>query len=57
MDKSWIEMPRNTMAYEKGVKRFIDFAFERSSIEGKIVLKMLLLLLGLELLFSPISLF
>ncbi|XP_057450446.1 uncharacterized protein LOC130742359 [Lotus japonicus] len=37
MDKSWIEMPRNTMAYEEGVKRFIDFAFERSSIEGKII--------------------
>ena len=37
MDKSWIMMPRNTVAYEQGVRGFIDFALEHSSIEGKII--------------------
>ncbi|XP_057444525.1 uncharacterized protein LOC130736753 [Lotus japonicus] len=37
MDKSWISMPRNSLAYEQGVKSFLDFAFERSSVDGKIL--------------------
>ncbi|KAK4259215.1 hypothetical protein QN277_005569 [Acacia crassicarpa] len=37
MDKSWIIKPRNSIEYEEGVRRFIDFAFQHSSIEGKIL--------------------
>nr|XP_025702584.1 uncharacterized protein LOC112803298 [Arachis hypogaea] len=36
MDKSWITKPRNSIEYERGVKRFIDFAFENSLAEATI---------------------
>jgi len=28
MDKSWIDMPRNTTEYLDGLNKFLDFAFE-----------------------------
>ncbi|XP_057420787.1 uncharacterized protein LOC130714843 isoform X1 [Lotus japonicus] len=37
MDKSWILLPRNSPAYQEGVKGFLDFAFERSSVDGAIL--------------------
>ena len=37
MDKSWISWSRNTNEYKKGLKSFLDFTFERQSIEGRII--------------------
>ncbi|XP_027941160.1 uncharacterized protein LOC114194957 [Vigna unguiculata] len=37
MDKSWIEMPRNTPQYMEGLKTFLDFSFANSSVRGEIV--------------------
>ncbi|XP_020081003.1 uncharacterized protein LOC109704650 isoform X2 [Ananas comosus] len=37
MDKSWISKPRNDNAYIDGVRNFIKFAMEKSSINGKIL--------------------
>ncbi|XP_061358361.1 uncharacterized protein LOC133302572 [Gastrolobium bilobum] len=37
MDKSWIKKPQNSIEYDEGVRRFIDFGFQHSSIEGKIL--------------------
>ncbi|XP_020975768.1 uncharacterized protein LOC107632420 [Arachis ipaensis] len=36
MDKSWITKPRNSIEYERGVRRFIDFAFENSLAEATV---------------------
>ncbi|KAJ1428100.1 Transposase-associated domain [Sesbania bispinosa] len=36
MDKSWIDMPRNTYAYLNGLDKFLDFAFEKRSVNGAI---------------------
>ncbi|KAJ1376387.1 Transposase-associated domain [Sesbania bispinosa] len=37
MDKLWIKKPRNTLEYQVGLDRFLDFAFEHSSSAGTIV--------------------
>jgi len=37
MDKSWIDMPRNTPQYMDGLNKFLDFAFANSGVRGKIV--------------------
>ena len=37
MDKSWIEMPRNTPQYMEGLNTFLDFSFANSSVRGEIV--------------------
>ena len=37
LDKSWISFPRLALQYIHGLNRFLDFAFLRSSIRGKIV--------------------
>ncbi|XP_061344016.1 uncharacterized protein LOC133289989, partial [Gastrolobium bilobum] len=37
MDKSWMKKPRNSIEYVEGVRGFIDFSFQHSSIEGKIL--------------------
>ncbi|XP_068503999.1 uncharacterized protein [Phaseolus vulgaris] len=37
MDKSWINMPRNTCQYMDGLNKFLDFAFANKSVEGKII--------------------
>ncbi|XP_061343726.1 uncharacterized protein LOC133289743 [Gastrolobium bilobum] len=37
MDKSWIMQPRNSPAYEQGVRAFIDFASQKRGIEGEIL--------------------
>nr|XP_007154267.1 hypothetical protein PHAVU_003G104300g [Phaseolus vulgaris]ESW26261.1 hypothetical protein PHAVU_003G104300g [Phaseolus vulgaris] len=37
MDKSWINMPRNTCQYMDGLNKFLDFAFANKTIEGKII--------------------
>ncbi|KAK7306021.1 hypothetical protein VNO77_43935 [Canavalia gladiata] len=36
MDKSWIDMPRNTDEYLDGLDKFLDFAFENGSINDTI---------------------
>jgi len=36
MDKSWIDMPSNTIEYLDGLNKFLDFTFEFRSIKGKI---------------------
>ena len=36
LDKSWITLPRSTPEYTSGLNYFLDFAFRRSSVEGKI---------------------
>ncbi|XP_061363146.1 uncharacterized protein LOC133306783 [Gastrolobium bilobum] len=36
MDKSWIDMPRNSVEYLHGLDKFLDFAFEKRSINGAI---------------------
>ncbi|RDY06303.1 hypothetical protein CR513_09720, partial [Mucuna pruriens] len=36
MDKSWIDMPRNTAKYLDGLNKFLDFAFENQSVNGAI---------------------
>ncbi|XP_057426339.1 uncharacterized protein LOC130719747 [Lotus japonicus] len=36
MDKSWIDMPRNTTEYLDGLDKFLDFAFEKRSVDGVI---------------------
>ncbi|XP_061359254.1 uncharacterized protein LOC133303366 [Gastrolobium bilobum] len=36
MDKSWINMPRNSVEYLCGLDKFLDFAFEKRSINGAI---------------------
>ena len=36
MDKSWIDMPRNTTKYLDGLNKFLDFAFEFRSINDTI---------------------
>ena len=35
MDKSWIDMPRNTTKYLKGLNKFLDLAFENCFVNGK----------------------
>ncbi|XP_058185677.1 uncharacterized protein LOC131302904 [Rhododendron vialii] len=37
MDKSWMYQSRLTSEYLNGVKRFLNFAFQNASIDGKIV--------------------
>ncbi|BAT91530.1 hypothetical protein VIGAN_07013100, partial [Vigna angularis var. angularis] len=37
MDRSWIDMPRNTNQYMRGLNTFLDFAFTNSGVRGKIV--------------------
>ncbi|XP_047164922.1 uncharacterized protein LOC124834301 [Vigna umbellata] len=37
MDKSWIDMPRNTSQYMAGLNTFLDFAFSNSGVRGKII--------------------
>ena len=37
MDKSWIKMPRNTLEYQAGLNKFLDFAFEHDSSAGTIL--------------------
>jgi len=37
MDKSWIDMPRNTPQYMDRLNKFLDFAFANSGVKGKIV--------------------
>ncbi|KAM3248598.1 hypothetical protein P3L10_010367 [Capsicum annuum] len=36
MDRSWIGMPRNTPKYLLGLNQFLDFPFNKGSIEDKI---------------------
>ena len=36
MDKSWINLPRNTIQYVKGLEEFLDFAIANRSVEGRI---------------------
>ena len=36
-DKEWIFMPRTTPEYDNGLQRFLDFAFEHRSIDGKFI--------------------
>ncbi|XLS74502.1 hypothetical protein HN51_031367 [Arachis hypogaea] len=36
MDKSWITKPRNSIEYERGVRRFIGFAFENNLADATI---------------------
>ncbi|XP_061350161.1 uncharacterized protein LOC133295350 [Gastrolobium bilobum] len=36
MDKSWIDMPRNSVEYLHGLNKFLDFAFEKRSVNGAI---------------------
>ena len=36
LDKSWISFPRSAPQYIHGLNGFLDFAFFRSSIRGKI---------------------
>src|ERR1044072_5385282 len=37
MDKSWILLPRNSLAYQQWVNGFLDFAVARSSVDTKIL--------------------
>ena len=37
LDKSWIDLPRNTQQYMDGLNKFLDFAFANKSVEGKII--------------------
>ncbi|KAL6564873.1 hypothetical protein OROMI_016323 [Orobanche minor] len=37
MDKTWMNLPRNSVEYEYGLRGFLDFAFSRSSRNGKIL--------------------
>ncbi|KAJ0984985.1 hypothetical protein J5N97_003341 [Dioscorea zingiberensis] len=37
MDKSWITMPRNSPAYDHGVRNFIEFAFQHGSVNDMIL--------------------
>nr|XP_007153390.1 hypothetical protein PHAVU_003G031100g [Phaseolus vulgaris]ESW25384.1 hypothetical protein PHAVU_003G031100g [Phaseolus vulgaris] len=37
MDKSWIDMPRNTLKYMEGLNKFLDFAFANNGVRGKII--------------------
>ena len=37
MDKSWIKWSRKTDEYKDGLNKFLDFAFEQQSIEGRII--------------------
>ena len=37
MDKSWIRWSRKTDEYKEGLNKFLDFAIERQSIEGRII--------------------
>ena len=37
MDKTWIDMPRNTIQYMEGLNKFLDFAFDKRSVEGRII--------------------
>jgi len=37
MEKSWIEMPRNTPVHIEGLNTFLDFSFANSSVRGEIV--------------------
>ncbi|XP_027351206.1 uncharacterized protein LOC113862314 [Abrus precatorius] len=37
MDKSWIDMPRNTPQYVEGLNSFLNFAFANRSVEGGII--------------------
>ncbi|KAJ1402610.1 Transposase-associated domain [Sesbania bispinosa] len=36
IDKSWIDMPRNAFEYLNGLDKFLDFAFEKRSVNGAI---------------------
>lgn len=35
MDKSWIDMPRNTLEYMEGLNKFLDFAFANNGVRGR----------------------
>jgi len=37
LDKSWIDLPRNTQQYMDGLNKFLDFAFANKSVKGKII--------------------
>lgn len=37
IDKSWIKKPRNTPEYADGLNKFLDFAFQHRSIEGRTI--------------------
>ena len=37
IDKSWIEKPIRSKEYMNGVVEFLDFAFSKASIDGKIL--------------------
>ena len=37
MDKSWIDMPRNTPEYIEGLNKFLNFAFANNGVRGKII--------------------
>lgn len=34
IDKSWIDKPHDTLEYENGLIKFLNFAFEHKSIDG-----------------------
>ena len=36
LDKSWISLPRSSPQYLVGLNKFLDFAFMRGSVRGKI---------------------
>ena len=37
LDKSRIDLPRNTQQYMDRLNKFLDFAFANKSVEGKII--------------------
>ena len=37
MDKSWISWSRKIDEYKEGLNKFLNFAFERQSVEGRII--------------------
>jgi len=46
LDKSWIDLPRNTQQYMDGLNKFLDFAFANKSVEGKIICPCSKMLMG-----------
>uniref|UniRef100_A0A8R7P378 Transposase-associated domain-containing protein n=1 Tax=Triticum urartu TaxID=4572 RepID=A0A8R7P378_TRIUA len=37
MDRSWMDAPRHTEKYLQGLAKFLGFAFNKSSVENKIL--------------------
>jgi len=37
IDKSWISKPRNILEYADVLRKFLDFAFEYGSIDGRVI--------------------